>query len=160
LKENFAKALVDFDRAAALDPKSHVVLLNRGLVRAALEQFDPALVDYDRAAALAPGNAEILSARAFAHHSLEHYERAIADYNEAIRLSPRDYRLHVNLASIWADCPDQKFRDGKRAVESAMKACELTKFEDEACLELLVLACLEAGDIDQAEKWRAKIDAL
>ena len=49
-----------------------------------------------------------------------------------------------------AGCPDQRFRDGRLAVESASKACELTAWKDFECLETMAVAYAEFQDFDAA----------
>jgi hypothetical protein len=45
------------------------------------------------------------------------------------------------------------FRDAKKAVESATKACELTNWKDDTCLDTLATGQAEAGEFDLAVKW-------
>jgi hypothetical protein len=59
-------------------------------------------------------------------------------------------------AWVWAACPDPKLRDGKRAVESATKACELTNWREPRFLHALAAAHAEAGDFDSAVQWQTK----
>ena len=49
-----------------------------------------------------------------------------------------------------AACPETRFRDGKRAVEFATRACELTKWKNPRFLNTLAAAQAEAGDFDAA----------
>jgi len=53
-------------------------------------------------------------------------------------------------AWLWATCPDAQLRDGKRAVQSAARACELTGWKDAGALDTLAAAYAEAGDFSKA----------
>jgi serine/threonine-protein kinase len=63
-------------------------------------------------------------------------------------------------AWLWATCPEPEFRDGKKAVESATKACELSKWKERNDLDTLAASYAETGDFDQAVKWEEKAIAL
>ena len=61
-------------------------------------------------------------------HRLEkkgEYDKAIADYNQAMAIDPNDAHAYNDLAWLHATCPDEKYRDGKKAVENASKAYQL-----------------------------------
>ena len=78
------------------------------------------------------------------------YDRAIADYARAIELDARHIDALNGWAWILATCPEEKHRNGSRAVELAQKACELSSFDRWHCLDTLAAAYAEARDFAKA----------
>lgn len=84
------------------------------------------------------------------------YGRALAVYDELARTYPQLVEAYSRSAWLRATCPDVRYRDGKLAVESARRACELTDWRRPGELEVLAAACAEAGDFGSAVKWQEK----
>ena len=108
-----------------------------------------AISDYNEALRIYPSSALVYLRRGIAWHSEKEYEKAHSDYREAQRLEPKNEYVYNGQAWLWATCPDPKYRDGKRAVESAKMALELNKNEA-IFLDTLGAAYAEVGLFEEA----------
>jgi tetratricopeptide (TPR) repeat protein len=151
-KSQLARALSDFDHAIRLDPNLAVAYAGRGGVRVDLHELDQAFRDCARAIKLDPRLAAAYTNRSCAWLIKNEYEKAIDDLSVAIRLDPTSAESLNNCAWLMATCPDAKYRDGQKAVESAKKACELTRWGAATFLDTLSAAYAEAGQFDEAVK--------
>jgi tetratricopeptide (TPR) repeat protein len=75
---------------------------------------------------------------------------AVRAYEETLKLNPEDAEALNNLAWTLTSCPDDKIRNGPRAVELARRACELTRSQSALLLGTLAAAYAEAGRFAEA----------
>ncbi|WP_327324269.1 tetratricopeptide repeat protein [Streptomyces sp. NBC_01210] len=88
--QEYPAALLDYERAIALEPGRARAYLGRGLTRQALGEFDLALADMNRADELRPGTWWIIRERGETHRLADRFEEAVADLDRALELDPTD----------------------------------------------------------------------
>jgi tetratricopeptide (TPR) repeat protein len=151
-KQEYDKALADFDEALRLTPKDTLVLGSRAYVHYLRKDHVKALANLDRAVEIEPAYTSGFYLRGKIRQDRKEYGLALADFDRALRLDPQDAGALNTQAWLLATCPDAKYRDGKRAVAAARRACDLTDYKNPYCLGTLAAACAEAGDFEQAVK--------
>jgi len=73
-----------------------------------------------------------------------------------VKLLEADSGVLNNFAWVLATSTEDGIRDGKRALEMGLKACELTEYQQAHILSTLAAAYAESGDFDNAVKWSQK----
>jgi tetratricopeptide (TPR) repeat protein len=111
-----------------------------------------------------------LRLRGDAKLSIGEHKDAVADYDDAITIleksravaedqksSDLDYSgLLNNLSWVLSTSPKDDLRDGKKALDLALKACEATEYKAAHILSTLAAAYAETGDFEKAKEWSAK----
>lgn len=157
---NFDQAIVDFDQALRLEPKSALAFVSRGNAYREKSELARAIADYDAAATLDPKLSAAFYNRGMTHELAGAYDKALADLGQAARLDSKDADAWNGIAWLLAACPDAKLRDGKKALECAKFACELTQSKDANNLDTLAAAHAETGNFKDAVETAAKALAL
>jgi tetratricopeptide (TPR) repeat protein len=159
--------LVSLSFAIRIDPGSAEVSAIRaahramvhtmhGMFQANRGDFDGALADLDEAIRLHPKLALIYVQRGRVWEEKRNYDRAIADYERGVELAPKDAGMHNDLAWLLATAELPSARNGARAVQLALKACELSQWKNAAMLDTLAAAYARQGDYVKAAEWEQK----
>jgi tetratricopeptide (TPR) repeat protein len=149
-KKDYDRAIADYSEAIKLNSKYAEAFNNRGRMYRAKRERDLALADYESAIRLAPKRGLYHRSRGNVLMDMREYEKALASFNEAVKLDANDADAADSAAWLMASAPDAKLRNGKRAVELAMKACELTQWKNGSYVDTLAAAYAEAGDYGEA----------
>lgn len=155
-QKRFAEAVADFTSAIERDPQSAAAYMFRGCVHADTGEHSLAVLDFTEQIRLDPKRPAAYNFRAASHYHQGHYADALADHQQALTLDAANPRTCNYVAWILATCPDDPVRDGRRALELATRACELTGWKQAYCLDTLAAAYAECGQFAQAVEWSVR----
>lgn len=139
LKGDYAAALDDFAKAAAITPPDagHYIITMGG-------------VRMSKVMAVA------LTGQGSVRKKLKDYSGATAAFIKALQSDPTYPESLTRLARLMSTCPKAEFRDGRRAVEYATKAGEVTGWQEPVILETIGVAYAETGNYVEAIRWQQK----
>lgn len=152
----FDEALEDLNLLRRAMPDNVEVLGQVALLYQAAKKPNKAVFTYNQLLELDPESAAGFRGRADAYLSLGKQSQAMTDYEAALKIKPEDSGVLNNLAWLLATSTEDNLRDGKRAIELAKQACELTEYKQAHILSTLAAGYAETGDFDTAIEWSTK----
>lgn len=149
-QRRYDDAIADYNEALKLNPNDAAAYSSRGHAKWGARQHQGAVEDYDRAIRLNPKNALAYTNRGLAYTEQGLYDRAAVDYRKAMELDPNLGAALQGAAWLMSTCPDERFRDSKKAIEAASKALQVDGWNDFRYIDTLAAAYASAGRYDDA----------
>ena len=123
-QKNYRGAIVDFDRAIALNPKLAEAYYYRGFACGKLEEYKLAIDNLDSALEIKPLWPEAYNNRGNIYYKLKEYEKAIADYQRSLSIDPQFDRPRRNIEIVRGALEEIK----RRQQEEKRRKGQLEKF--------------------------------
>ncbi len=149
-------AVEELEKFRKENPQDVASLLQLAMLYSAQQSYDEAIAAYTDVLAREPQSFLALRGRGDALLGVGKHAEAIADYERAYKLQPKEPGLLNNFAWVLATSPDDKLRNGRRAITLATVAGEQTEFQQAHILSTLAAAYAESGDFAAAVKWSEK----
>jgi tetratricopeptide (TPR) repeat protein len=148
------EALTHFRQAVAGDPQQFDAHL--GLARLAMKtgKHPLAVTHYALAVKIDPRHIASREGRVVALAKMGKYAEATDSLSKSLKVFPQSMPLTHAAARLWATCPDERFRDGAKALELANALFGRQRSLEHA--ETLAMALAETGNYEDAKKWQSR----
>jgi tetratricopeptide (TPR) repeat protein len=147
------EAIVCWEKAIQIRPNLALPHNNIGYALCRLGKMDEGIRHLQRAVEIEPSSVDARNNLAVALLQAGRTDEAILQLQKILEIQPQNSAALHNMASLaWklATFPDASFRNGKKAVELARRANQLSGGENVIILQTLAAAEAEAGDFSEA----------
>ena len=134
-------------------PADNEIRLRTALDYSMAEEFESALKHANIVVERDKEGWQGLYSRADIYLSMGEHAKAVSDYESAFKQNQTDDNLLNNWAWTLATSDQDEVRDGDKALELALRACEVSEYKKPHILSTLAAAYAESGDFENAKKW-------
>ncbi len=159
-KGQLKEAIVQYQKALEINPNFPEAINNLGYCFLQNGQIDNAIAEFEEVLKLQPDFAPEYANLGDAYRQKGAADEAVANYQKAIELQPQFVSVQRKLAWMLATWPDASIRNGKKAVDLAEQANQLTGGQDAEVLRALAAAYAETGRFPEAVSTAKKALAL
>ncbi|HWY40903.1 MAG TPA: tetratricopeptide repeat protein [Chthoniobacterales bacterium] len=153
---NITAALADLDTLLRLNPKWTAAYVTQAAIYFHANDLDKSIATCNHVLEIKPDavSAHIIRARAYARK--KQYADARRDFESALAGIKPEYLKYQLAAISWvhATSPMDELRDGKKAIDEAIRSCEMYGWRDEFSLNALAAGYADVGKFDDAVKYQ------
>lgn len=149
---DYAAAIRDFRTLADRPEQDPLVFGQLGMLHLAAKQPRAAIKWFKKAIKIDQEQFLSLRGRSDALISIGKHAAAAKDLERALKVKPEDSGVLNNLAWLLATSPDDDLRNGKRAIDLATKACDVTEWKAAHIISTLAAGYAEAGNFAKARE--------
>jgi tetratricopeptide (TPR) repeat protein len=144
------QAIEQFQKALEVEPDNAKVRYNLANVLTAQGRRDEAIEQFQQVLKQMPDSIHARYQLGLLLQSQGRFAPAVAQLQKVLELDPKHVMAQNNLAWLLATCPDDPLRNGKKAVELAQSAVQLSGGASPEILDTLAAAYAEAGRFPEA----------
>jgi tetratricopeptide (TPR) repeat protein len=149
-QERTTEAVEQLQKAVELEPENAKVRYNLANMLFTQGQWRGAVENYQQALKQMPDSVRAHYQLGLAFQCLGESAAAITQFQKVLELDPNHVTAQNNLAWLLATSPDPSLRDGRKAVELAQPAVQLSGGVSPQILDTLAAAYAEAGRFPEA----------
>ncbi len=144
------QAAMYFSEALRINPNYTEAHNELGKVSLSAGQLDKAIECFNDVLQLDDKRADVYTNLGTAYMKKGRLDLAVSSWSRAVELNPNSAGVLNNLAWVLAATGDENVRNPAKAVDFALRACELTGYKDPAVLDTLAVAYAADGRFPEA----------
>jgi tetratricopeptide (TPR) repeat protein len=149
-KGELSSAVKHYLEAIRIRPGYAKAYNNLGIILAGQNKVEAAIAFLSKALQISPGYAGAHFNLGKIYFNRNDFEKAIFHYQKALQCDPDMMQALYHLSWILSTYEDEKYRNGKEAVNLAERLCKITQYRQPLALDALAAAYAEIGKFNKA----------